>query len=182
VVAEFDWRFAECARACRQVTRYMLRSHISKMLMVGFWALVLIILAFSVVVVIASPDDRMTRFWEMAPWILVLLLGIGLRFGGAAWLTAWRVKRNNPHLVAGSQHFLSAAGYRVRCGQVESSISWAGLVRSVETDDFFLSFPTRNTAYFLPKRALTAAQTETIRSLMREHLLERFVQVGAARR
>jgi hypothetical protein len=113
------------------------------------------------------------------PWIFVIILWLAFLSGGQGWITAWQMKRNNPHIVAGQQHTVSDAGYRVHCGQIESTIEWAGFVRIVETREFLLAYPQRNAAYYVPKRCLTPGQLETLRELFRKNAGDRFVSFAA---
>ena len=61
-------------------------------------------------------------------------------------------------------------------GQVDSTAQWGGLLKLVETKAFFLSFPVKHGAYYLPKRVLTQEQCTAIRSIMQQQASDRFVQ------
>jgi hypothetical protein len=177
VVVEFDWRLAECARACRQAERYRVRRTAAKRLRLAFTPT--LIAAFGLAIIVAaSSEDPMNRLLELLPWSVILLLWLGLRFGGAGWLTAWQIQRNNPNMVAGNHHSISAAGYRVTCGQAQSTVGWPGVVRLVETGDFFLTFPTRSAAYYLPKRALSAEQQDLVRTMFKQQAAGRFIELN----
>jgi hypothetical protein len=109
---------------------------------------------------------------ELLPWVL-LLFWLALIAGGASWLTAWQIRRNNPNMVAGFEHVLSSAGYHVTCGNVDSTVAWSGLVKIVETANFFLLYPTRTSAYYIPKRALKPEGLTAIRTLVLEQVPEK---------
>jgi hypothetical protein len=107
------------------------------------------------------------------PWLVLIILWLAVLAGGYSWITAWQIKRNNPAMVSGQIHHISRQGYRVTCGPVTSQAEWAGLLRVVETQEFFLAFPVRNAAYFLPKRCLSSEGVETARALFGTHLGDR---------
>jgi YcxB-like protein len=178
IVADFNWRIAEGARAAIQVDRYRMRSMPARILRIGFPLALVAILLLAMGGAFLGPDPE-SHFWDLFPWGLLILLWLMLRLGGAGWLAAWRLRRTNPHLTAGSHHVISPAEYRVRCGAVDSSITWAGIVQLIETTEFFLTFPTRTTAYYLPKRALSEEQQTALRALAAERLGQRFRQLAA---
>jgi hypothetical protein len=124
-----------------------------------------------------------TKGWAglvaILPWVLIIILWIALLSGGQGWITAWQMKRNNPHIVAGQQHTVSDTSYRVHCGQIESTIEWPGFVRIVETQEFLLAYPQRNAAYYVPKRCLAPGQLETLRELCRRNTGDRFLSLAA---
>jgi hypothetical protein len=164
VTATANWQFRECAAAIRDITRYRpgspwLRWAKRAAVIVLFLGGIFLIFGFAV------------QGWDAVvggiPWILIILFWLALVSGGFAWITAWQIKRNNPHLVAGQEHHISATGYQVRCGAVTSTTSWEGIQRFVETPKFFLVYPVRNAAYYLPKRCLTAEAIEAIRQLVK---------------
>jgi len=119
--------------------------------------------------IVGASSDGWSGVITILPWIVILVLWLALLGGGQAWIGAWHIRRNNRHLVAGQQHSLSDAGYRLRCGLIESTIPWAGFERLVETRDFFLAYPHKSGAYYLPKRSLTAEQTRQARELFKLH-------------
>ena len=112
---------------------------------------------------------------QLLPSIAVILLFLALASGGASWLAAWQFRRNNPNVVSGFHYDLSAAGFRTQCGSVDSTVAWPGLMRIVETGDFFLAYLAKNAAHYIPKRVLTDNDMRTLRRLLREHVPEKMV-------
>jgi hypothetical protein len=162
ITATADWRLRECANAVRDISRYRpgppwLRWAKRVTLVVLFLGGLFRIVGFSL-----QGWDAVVRG---LPWILIILFWLALLSGGFAWITAWQIKRNNPHMVAGQEHHISSTGYQVRCGAVTSTTTWDGIQRFVETPRFLLIYPVRNAAYYLPKRCITAESLDGIRQL-----------------
>jgi hypothetical protein len=176
IIADVDWQFAECARACGEILKYRVTSHLWRVVRAAVTVIIVSVLIFMTVLAFRSELDPSTYLSTMTPWIIILLLFLVLRLGGAGWLGAWQIRRNNPHMVSGMRHAISSASYHVRCGQIESLVQWGGIVRVVETKEFFLTFPVRLAAYYLPKRVLTQEQSAALRSIMQQHAGDRFVQ------
>lgn len=156
-------------RLCLSWLRFRRRGRRYK-LQARWWRLIkraslVILLGFAALAVIGSPS----LFSDVVVWVLLLFLWLGFVYEGQAWLTAWTTQRNNRHIVAGQEHTLSATGCRVRCGEADSTMTWTGFERLVETREFFLAFPMRNAAYYLPKRCLSAEQIGQVREFFREH-------------
>jgi hypothetical protein len=80
-------------------------------------------------------------------------------------------------MVAGQEHHISQTGYQVRCGAVTSATKWDGIQRFVDTPDFFLVYPVRNAAYYLPKRCLSNDQVVAIRTLAAQGIPDQAVIV-----
>jgi hypothetical protein len=162
VTVTADWRYQECAKAVRQISSYRLGPPWLR------WAKRVAIIALclgGVFLIFGFSVQGWAALVGGAPWIVLILLWLVLLSGGFAWIAAWQIKRNNPHLVAGQEHHISASGYQVRCGATTSTTAWEGIQRFVETPAFFLVYPVRNAAYYLPKRCLTSMEIETIRQL-----------------
>lgn len=176
VVADVDWQFAECARACIEIGKYRLASPWWRVVRGAFTAIIVGVLVLAILTALGPDVDAGTYLAGMAPWMFFLLLFLGFRFGGAGWLGAWQIRRNNPNMVAGMKHSISSEAYRIRCGQVESTAQWGGILRVVETKRFFLTFPIRTGAYYLPKRVLTQDQSAAVRLIAQHQASDRFLQ------
>ena len=176
IVADVDWRFAECARACGEIAKYRITGHLGRMMRGAFTVIIASVLILTTLLAFRSDIDRSAYLSAMTPWSLILVVFLVFRFGGAAWLSAWQIRRNNPNMVAGMRHTISSVAYEIRCGQVESTAQWGGLLKLVETKAFFLSFPVKHGAYYLPKRVLTQEQCAAIRSIMQQQAGDRFVR------
>ena len=121
--------------------KYRITSHLWRMVRGAFTVIIVSVLVLTTLLAFRSDVDTATYLSSMTPWIIFLLLFLAFRFGGAGWLSAWQIRHNNPNMVSGMRHAISAASYQVRCGQVESTAQWAGLLKLVETNAFFLTFP-----------------------------------------
>ena len=178
VVANVDWHFAECARASTEADRYRARSLTQRLVRTGFTTLIVGVLVLAILGALAE-ENRVVRLLNLAPWGLMMLLWLAFRFGGNGWLAAWLIRQNNPNMLAGCRHAISQTGYRLGCGQAESQIAWPGIVRVVETRAFFLTFPTKSGAYYLPKRVLNSEQCGHLRSLAERQVGDRFIRLAA---
>lgn len=173
-VVDVDWRFAEAARACSEVGRYRIAGPLLRFARHGLTLLVVGVLILSILVAYVSgdPAEYLSRAF---PWIVFMLLYLILRLASGP-LGAWTLRRNNPSIVAGTRHTISSAGYQVRCGQIDSTAQWGGLLRIVETKEFFLMFPAKHAAYYLPKRLLSQEEYATVRSIMHLQAGDRYLQ------
>jgi len=167
VHANVDWRLRECAKAVREITKH--RPGFKWMIWAKRGGIAILVLGLLLVGLGAIVGEQ-GNLLALLPWLVLIAIWVALLGGGFSWLTAWQLRRNNPHLTAGQVHEISPEGYRVRCGAVTSITEWAGIVRFVETADFFLTFPVRNAAYYLPKRCLDLTDIAALRSLTDRHL------------
>ena len=168
LIIRVDWRLRECARACREIQEHRPKARWWRIVVSGF--LVGLVLLVLLALLGAAIEGNV---WAILPWVLVVLLWLVFLGGGVSWLTAWQIRRNNPNMIAGFEHALSPGGYRIRCGSVESTVQWPGFVKVVETTDFFLSYPMRSAAYYIPKRVLAPLEVDTVRRLVHEQLPDR---------
>jgi len=173
-VVDVDWRFAEAARACSEVGRYRIASPLFHFAQHGFTLLIAGVLVFTILVAYRSDVDTAEYLSQSLPWIIIMLLYLVLRLASAP-LGAWKMRRNNPSILAGTRHTISSAAYQVRCGQIESTAQWGGLLRVVESKEFFLMFPAKHAAFYLPKRVLSQEQSVTVRSIMHLQAGDRFL-------
>jgi hypothetical protein len=178
IVTDVDWRLAECARASTLADKHRPRTLSQRLLRTGFTTVVIAALVLTILGA-AIQENKVARLLEVAPLVLMMGLWPAMRFGGAGWLAAWLIRQNNPNMVAGSRHVVSQSGYQIRAGQAQSQVAWPGIVRVVETGAFFLTFPTKSGAYYLPKRVLSAEQCGHLRSLVQQQAGDRFIQLAA---
>jgi YcxB-like protein len=159
---EFDWR--EHYRASREVARRIW----TRWLGWGFAALALV-LALLNYRAAAGRASALSVFLNVLPWIVL----------GAVWLgmipiLQWRAARKLPSRDASVQgpqeRIVDAAGYHSRGNSVALDIPWHAMMRGIETTDFFLFFYNKQCAYYFPKRVISTAQIESVRSLVREGL------------
>ena len=172
VTAQFDWQRSEVAQALRQIARLRPQSAWRRRLPV---LLTIMLAAAGLFLIVGVMTKGSAALVGSLPWIAVLAAWLVLFRGGAAWLTAWQMSRNNPHMLSGQTHVMNASGYAVACGGTSSTVTWDGVVQVTETPEFFLTFPVRNAAYYLPKRCLTPGQMTDLRQMLRNRLGERAV-------
>ena len=111
-----------------EIGKYRLAGGLARCVRGVFTAVIIGVLILTTVLAFTSDVGAVTYLATMAPWILLLLILLGLRFGGAGWLGAWEIRRNNPNMVSGMRHSISLTYYRVRCGQIESAIQWSAFL------------------------------------------------------
>ena len=170
VQARFDWQFAETVRAARHI---MLRRTSKRWLRHARSALVVVLVIGLVLIALGAATGGRTDVLIILPFLLLVLLWIALLTGWLAPFAVWQLRRNNPQIVKGQEHLISAQGYQTTCGAATSRMAWDGLIRVVETKEFFLAYPLRNAAYYLPKRALSNDDIRALRELFRLHLADR---------
>jgi hypothetical protein len=91
-------------------------------------------------------------------------------------MTRWQVRRYRSELGAtgtATTLDLSPWGCRMRWGAGEQGATWAGMVRAVETAEHYLLFYSRQCAFFIPRRALTAPEDARFRRLLKAWMGER---------
>src|SRR5206468_6129363 len=101
IVADVDWQFSECARACGEILKYRITSHLWRVVRAAVTVIIVSVLILATVLAFRSDVDTATYLSSMTPWIIILLLFLAFRFGGAGWLSAWQIRRNNPNMVSG---------------------------------------------------------------------------------
>jgi hypothetical protein len=102
-----------------------------------------------------------------------VLLAVG---GLVAAMTAlqiegrWRMRSAlaaDPHV---DEHYtveVGEAGLRTYCDHVDTSITWSGITRVVETPEFFIFVRGASGGAVVPKRVVTPADDQVIRSMIR---------------
>lgn len=82
-----------------------------------------------------------------------------------------RAYRSSPILREPQRYEFSAAGVSIRGGPASSTLTWDAIIEARETDEFFLLFFARKSAYYVPKKALaTAASCDALRRQLRNFL------------
>lgn len=80
----------------------------------------------------------------------------------------------------GSQErIIDDAGFHSRANGLSADLPWDAMVGGKETDEFFLFYPEKRWAYYLPKRALSRTEMEEVRSLMGSRLSGRARLLGS---
>lgn len=64
-------------------------------------------------------------------------------------------------------------GYRSRGNDVVFEMPWHAMHDVIETPELFLFFYNKDTAYYIPKRVLSAGQISELRALISNHLRDR---------
>lgn len=105
-----------------------------------------------------------------------LLLPPLLTFVLVPLLTRWKVSRipTSDRSVRGElRRVVSDAGVEAHGNDVSMRFGWDGLRRAVETHEFFLFFYAPRAAYYIPKRAVPAAELPRLRGLLAQQLAGR---------
>jgi hypothetical protein len=107
-----------------------------------------------------------------APWIILAVFYLALmpRLQKQAALKA---QTNDPSLRGLQRRAVTEEGLEISGANFEQAITWSDLVRAVETPEFFLFFYNKRCAHFVPKRALSEAGVQRVRSLIAERMNER---------
>jgi hypothetical protein len=102
-----------------------------------------------------------------------LLVGLGSLFVLLVWLipfTSARLLRSgSPDPNEERTYSFTPGGIRFSTPSVSSSMSWASVVRVVETRKFFLFCMSRAAAWYIPKRGLTQPDAAKLRTLVHDY-------------
>jgi hypothetical protein len=165
VSATFDFRTAEYNRALRAM---MLRNRAVRWLVplfglgmpaLALWAWVVRDwdrLSPAGVVVNGGPWLVIGAFYLSMPWVMARIL-------------ARRALRDDPSVRGEQTRSVSSDGVEVRGSNYGQQFTWADIVRTVETPEFFLFFYNRRAAQYVPKRAVDGADAQVIRDLIQTH-------------
>jgi|GEM_PF-2061233 len=104
-----------------------------------------------------------------AAWALVALAAILAIVTVNGYRQARRYMRSTPAFTAEHVHELAPEGYRVRTPTGDRLVAWEGIVRTAESRDFFLLYPGRAHAFFLPRRAVPPDRLDEVRAFLAAH-------------
>src|SRR5687768_9841414 len=115
-------------------------------------------------------------------WFAVVML-VALSFGGPG-LQRWQLKRayaQSPILRERQQYEFTSDALTIRGGPAASRFEWNAFLEAVETEEFFLLYVARRTAYYLPKRAINGPDAENaLRALLHSAMGDRARDVRPA--
>lgn len=111
------------------------------------------------------------------------LLLAALSFG-APWLQRRQLRRayaESPIMREPQRYEFSVQGFTIRGGPAATTLGWDAIREAVETDEFFLLFFAKKTAYYLPKQALADHRAAAdLRELLHSVLGSRACEVRPA--
>ena len=85
-----------------------------------------------------------------------------------------RLYDETPSLRSPQTYEFTDTGIVTSGGATSTTVGWDSLVEVIETDEFFLFYHTKRTAFYLPKRVVTEEeQRAALRQLLRTHLGDR---------
>jgi hypothetical protein len=164
VTATFDFDPAEHDRAWRAVTNQTSWRYFSW----GLAAFVLIIVSCSV---IPNWDtvEPLALFMSLLPYLVFLVVWM-LLFSYLRRRVARKIPDMDPSARGPQERRLDSVGFHSRGNGVVLQVPWRVFMRAVETEEFFLLFYSKQCAYYVPKRALSFADTADARALLRSNL------------
>jgi hypothetical protein len=112
------------------------------------------------------------------PWQTVWIIGaVALLFFAVEVVTPLLLRRafrrtfaETPALQHPQVYSFDETGLRISGGPAVTALGWDGIVRVVETEEFFLLFYSKQCAYFLPKRAIDGSSGAHLREVLHHHL------------
>lgn len=125
------------------------------------------------ILILANPTVRSDPGRLTSQLLIWWLMFPALFFGLLMIVRRWSVRRflKDDATQRGTQtRRLDSNGLHIEGPGHSASISWSVLRSAVETSRFFLLFQTRDCAYFLPKRVMSADTIAETRSLLRSRL------------
>jgi hypothetical protein len=164
VRATFAFDPAEHYRALRQVTRRTSAQYIS-------WVFVAIAgwLAYWNAFRFWGEYPTWGLIWTALPYLLLGGFWLGL-IPYSQWRAARKAAKSDPSVQGPQTREIDDVGFRSSGNDVVLELPWKAILRGVETNQFFLFYYSKQLAYYVPKRALGAADAEELRRLMRDNL------------
>ena len=139
----------------------------------GFWiAVIVVAIVVLTVAIVPALQGRPAGeiFWTVLPYLLIF----SLLLAGLPYIQRWqlgRFYRHTPILQQEQTHELEEDGYKMSNPLSNSFVHWDAFAEVLETKEFFLFYPSRSIAYFLPKRAIpTPEHVQQLRSFLRAHV------------
>ena len=125
--------------------------------------------------------------------ILMLCIGQDIFAPGAFGLPAWAIlvggllfmlgvmpllqllniasaRRRKPSIDTVQTYTITRDGYTVQGSLFETTLKWDAFLKAIETKEFILLYVSSRWAHFIPKAAATAADLETVRTILHEKL------------
>ena len=163
VEARFDWSADEFVEVMQHLSRERLRSRGWRMLL----GLAGVVVAWQLFQALFS-DDIVSGAVTALPWIVLIVFWTWALTRGTAWLAARRVKKLDPRVTGQQLHRIDREGLFADAGGGTVLLPWSEMSRTVETPSFFLWYRHGKVAQYTPKRALSEADIERVRALVRE--------------
>jgi YcxB-like protein len=140
-------------------------------------------LAVSVLIVLSlflsiavSPWPAKTVLARSAPWFLVFAFWFWFISLGLPWWGAYRTSRYDASVRGEITHSVSSHGLQIQTIAASVKLTWAHILKAVETADYFLYYYQPSFAYFTPKAAMPAATAEAFRQALTDSLHDRFTR------
>jgi hypothetical protein len=166
VTFKYFWDFGEHVRLVRAVMRHQGGR--------GRWIYRLLVAAMALVMVLAllgSEGHWGATIRELAPWMVLFGLWMAVFRWGLPFYSAWGYRRTNPCVHHEMTRAVTPGGIQLRCHTTATDIRWEGVLRAVETPEFFLFYVSRNCAVQVPKRAIpNSGDLTRVRSLVQHAL------------
>ena len=115
-------------------------------------------------------------FLNALPWLLLALFYLML-LPRMYRSMARKALENDPSLRGGQIRTIDELGLHVQGAGFTQDLSWADLVRVVESPEFFLFFYNKRVAHYAPKRAFSPAAIADVQGLVRTHAAGRFATI-----
>lgn len=165
----FRWSAVEHRAFYRALQREVSRRSFLRFLVPGALGLFAVV---ALVAIVGSELSVGTVIVVLAPYVLLFFFWIALLKWGMAYVSARMYRRAHAACIPHDQiRVISDEGLEARCVTSTVQVRWAGIVRTVETADYFLFFTTPSCAIQLPKQAITdGASLERLRDVLRAHL------------
>jgi hypothetical protein len=107
--------------------------------------------------------------WSAIPWVLLAVFWAAI-VPLSTWRTSRRIAKSDPAAQGLQIREVDESGVRSTGNNVTVHVPWAALLKSVETEEFFLFFYSKQLAYYMPKSILDTSDVETVRLTLRKHL------------
>ena len=169
----FEFRFIWDAREHRRLFRALQREALGRSkfrYVIYVWAAVMCLLAVSGMAHAATGVDRV----EQATPLLIVGLSIGLYRWALPRIETRSYRRRHALCLPNAQVVtVTPDAIEARCTTTTTKLTWSGVVRIIETPEFFLFFSTPACALHIPKRVI--GDVAAFRQWLLTHHRERVV-------
>jgi hypothetical protein len=116
---------------------------------------------------ISAPGSFGFPVWAIAAGGLFFMLGL---MPLIQLLNVSNMRRRNPSVGGVQTYTITQDGYSVHGSLFDTKLKWDAFFKAIETKEFILLYISTRWAHVIPKAAATAADLQTIRTILHEKL------------
>jgi len=159
---ELRWTVREHVRAMRAMAKHRIGGRLWRVVKNIILSVIVILFLLTLWGASTMGPEAVVSLWPAALltafWVLYFTVGF-------SWFNALVTRRIDPNAKVPCVHRVSREGYHISSSEMNVDVRWNGVLRIVETDEFFLLFWSRPFAYYLPKRVVTPEAVPRLREM-----------------